>query len=169
MSTWYQSDGSIANANDKGTLLRYNQDKQMLEFKVNGYFAVFCEPNSRTMTTTLTMEDNDGVIISIELNKSKENKSNDIHHGNAENKKESKHHARPKLSDTKHLKQCAVCKRIQRDQKPKIKPDNQNKMRYVEKIRKCKCKNLMVCSRKCYKYAWSKCKHRNSCSSKLQR
>eukprot|EP01084_Bolivina_argentea_P184282 317858_1 len=45
---------------------------------------------------------------------------------------------------------------------------NNDKTNFVSKLWYCKCKKLIVCSKKCQKYAWSRLGHRTVCSKYIE-
>ena len=68
-------------------------------------------------------------------------------------------------------KKCQICKKILKKHKKYISKCRYNtlKMKFTHKIYFCKCKDLMVCSMKCYKIAWSKKGHREVCIERIER
>ena len=68
-------------------------------------------------------------------------------------------------------KKCQICKKILKKHKKYISKCRYDtlKMKFTHKIYFCKCKNLMVCSMKCYKIAWSKKGHREVCIERIER
>eukprot|EP01084_Bolivina_argentea_P263117 445223_1 len=64
------------------------------------------------------------------------------------------------------LKHCKVCEVIIERHRKYISKEllKTGKLRFAKKMYRCKCSNLMVCSRRCYKIAWSRHDHRLTCS-----
>lgn len=60
---------------------------------------------------------------------------------------------------------CFACKRKQYYSLQEIK--KYDKKKYVLILRYCPCKKILLCSKKCHKYAWTRLNHRDCCSKKI--
>ena len=59
-----------------------------------------------------------------------------------------------------YLKHCEVCQVVIEKHRKYVPEDSRGDVVFVKKIMICQCKELMVCSRRCYKHAWSRMGHR---------
>eukprot|EP01084_Bolivina_argentea_P065871 120073_1 len=68
------------------------------------------------------------------------------------------------------LKHCEICQVVLRTHAIYVTEYVCRKynVKFVNKLWICKCRNLMVCGKKCYKVAWSRKGHRDICGSRIE-